>query len=747
MKHAKQTLVLVMAVLMIVTLITVGFVINQVEQERARLEGDIEYRSSLLAGSLKEPIEDNFTDRSEQYFQRIAERYVDDQRIAGLMIMNSSAMPLAVSSNLQHDMTTSRQIAADAMDESKANGDFVNYKGQKLYVFAEPLREGQSVVGALVVVQNASYIDRYLADIWQRNILRLVVQAVLFALALLVIMRWMVLKPLQNLLSAMQLSRIGKGTKVVGRYNSPLFEPVLQEFSSIHKKLTRAQAAAQDEARSSLEKLDAPWTAERLREFTKDLLKNRALVAVSNREPYIHTKKGNKVEFFVPASGVVTALEPIMAACGGTWIAHGSGDADRLVVDKDGKIGVPPDDPSYTLKRVWLTKKEVDGHYVGFSNGAVWPLCHMVHTRPNFRQSDWEEYRNVNEKFAKAVLAEIKGQKNPIIIIQDYHFALLPGLIKRARPDAAVCIFWHIPWPTAEAFSICPWKKEMLEGLLGADIVGFHTQLFCNNFIQTVGKELEALVELEQFSITKNGHTSFVKTYPISIDFTGSPVTKVEQETQTKEAKELLEKLGVKTRFVAVGVERLDYTKGLLERMKAIELFLEKYPDYVGEFTLIQIAAPSRTSVKEYQEFEERVAQEVERINNRFKKGGWKPIILIAEHRDHEFITKLYRGANVCLVTPLHDGMNLVAKEFIAARSDEKGVLVLSQYAGAAQELRDALIINPYDGQQGAEAIHTALQMLPAEQTKRMRKLRSAVKGHNVYRWSAEMLKKLVELE
>ncbi len=747
MRHAKQTLVLVLAVLAVVSLITVGFVFNQVEQEKVRLQDDIEYRSSLLAGSLKDPIESNFTNRSDRYFQGVVEKYVDDQRIAGLMILDSTGKPVAASSNLPQDMAASGRIAADAMDESRANGDFVGSGDQKLYVFAEPLREDQAVVGALVIVQNASYIDRYVTDIWQRNVVRLLVQASLFAVAILVIMRWMVVRPLQSLLSVMQLSRGGKGQRVVGRATSPLFEPVMREFSSIQKRLTRAQAAAQDEARSSLEKLDSPWTAERLREFTKGLLKNRAIVTVSNREPYVHTKQGNKISYFVPASGVVTALEPIMAACGGTWIAHGSGDADRLVVDKEDKIAVPPDDPSYTLKRVWLSKREVDGHYVGFSNGAVWPLCHMVHTRPTFKQGDWEEYRAVNEKFAKAVLSEIKGQKSPIIIIQDYHFALLPGLIKSARPDAAVCIFWHIPWPTAEAFSICPWKKEMLEGLLGADIIGFHTQLFCNNFIQTVGKELEALVDLEQFSVTKNAHTSFVKTYPISIDFTGSPISKAEQKTRVEDSAELLEKLGVKTPFVAVGVERLDYTKGLLERMKAIELFLEKYPAYVGKFTLIQIAAPSRTSVKEYQQFEEQVIAEVERINNSFRQGSWKPILLINEHRDHEFIGRLYRAANVCMVTPLHDGMNLVAKEFVAARSDEKGVLILSQYAGAAQELRDALIINPYDGQQAAETIHTALQMTPSEQGKRMRKMRNAVKSHNVYRWSAEMLKKLAELE
>jgi trehalose 6-phosphate synthase (EC 2.4.1.15) len=411
------------------------------------------------------------------------------------------------------------------------------------------------------------------------------------------------------------------------------------------------------------------------------------------------------------------------------------------------KSAFRPTTPAYTLKRVWLTKEEEEGYYEGFSNRGLWPLCHMVHTRPTFRQSDWEAYQKVNQKFADAVLKEIKGKKNPIVIIQDYHFSLLPRLIKNARPDAAVCIFWHIPWPNSEAFSICPWKKEILDGLLGADVIGFHTQLFCNNFITTVSKELEALIDVEHSSITKNGHTSYIAPFPISVDFTGRKLGRQELEAQAQAAKKIREELGVKTQYLGVGVERLDYTKGLLERVKAIELFLERYPQYRGEFTFVQIADPSRTGIKEYQEFEQRFTEEVERVNNAYKQNDWKPIILIKEHRNYDYLYNLYRAADICLVTPLHDGMNLVAKEFIAARNDERGVLILSQYVGAAQELREALIINPYDGQQTAEAIRTGLEMQPAEQARRMRKLRNTVKNNNVYRWAAEIIKRIAELD
>ena len=737
---------MVLVVVAIVSLVTFGFTFSQVNQEKQRLEADIEYRSSLLANALKAPVSTSLDNKKQT--QAIVDRFTNDQRIAGVGIVDNINSLIASSSTLVEEIPVSQRLAADAMDSSTSDSAFVTYRGQRMHVFAEPIRnpEGQGVIGAILVVQKASYIDQHISDVWRRNVLRLIIQVTIFSLAILIVLRLLVQRPLRRLLNSLRSTKNGGGED--GQmYKSSLFGPVLQEFSSIQKSLVRAKHAAREAAKTSLEQLDTPWTAERLHEFTKDLIKNRTIVAVSNREPYVHYKDGNDIKYYIPTGGMITALNPMMQACGGLWIAHGSGNADREVVDKDDKIGVPPDDPSYTLKRVWLTKEEEEGYYEGFSNRGLWPLCHMVHTRPTFRQSDWEAYQKVNQKFADAVLKEIKGKKNPIVIIQDYHFSLLPRLIKNARPDAAVCIFWHIPWPNSEAFSICPWKKEILDGLLGADVIGFHTQLFCNNFITTVSKELEALIDVEHSSITKNGHTSYIAPFPISVDFTGRKLGRQELEAQAQAAKKIREELGVKTQYLGVGVERLDYTKGLLERVKAIELFLERYPQYRGEFTFVQIADPSRTGIKEYQEFEQRFTEEVERVNNAYKQNDWKPIILIKEHRNYDYLYNLYRAADICLVTPLHDGMNLVAKEFIAARNDERGVLILSQYVGAAQELREALIINPYDGQQTAEAIRTGLEMQPAEQARRMRKLRNTVKNNNVYRWAAEIIKRIAELD
>ncbi|OGH12246.1 MAG: hypothetical protein A2857_00575 [Candidatus Levybacteria bacterium RIFCSPHIGHO2_01_FULL_36_15] len=416
---------------------------------------------------------------------------------------------------------------------------------------------------------------------------------------------------------------------------------------------------------------------------------------------------------------------------------------DGMVVDKDSKISVPPDDLKYTLKRVWLTKEEENGYYNGFANEGIWPLYHTAHTKPIFRKENWEDYKKVNGKFAEVILSEIKGIYKPIIFIQDYHFALLPRMIKNARPDATIAIFWHIPWPSSESFRICPWRKELLDGMLGADLIAFHTQLHCNNFIDTVGKELEALINLEQFAIQKGNHLSFVKPFPISVPTDGAG----KDGFNDTDKQELLKKLGIKTEYIGVGIDRLDYTKGIPVRLRAIEYFLKTNPAFCEHFTFVQVAPSSRGMIPQYQLFAQQVQGEIDRINTKFSKGDWKPIIFLKKHHSHEEINKFYKIANICLVTSLHDGMNLVSKEFIWARNDEKGVLILSQFAGTSRELKDTLIVNPYNTEEVAENIHKALSMMQSEQTKRMKRLREVVNNYNVYRWSAELLKTMVNLE
>lgn len=739
----KQVFTAVFVIIVIISFIVVAFTLTQVQEEEQRLKVNLEQRSILLADSLKETVQPNFLNKSDRQLQNLVDKFESQERLAGMAIYDNKGNTVATSSSLLTEVSKTQKIAEDAMDADKATGDFSELNNEKMYLLTIPLHDDESVVGALMIAQNADFIDTRLNEIWRTNLLRLFIQASLISIAILLIIRWLIYEPIRSLVKFLKSARTGDLEQ-----NSPslpaslFFRPLIKEISRIRGSLMEARLAANEEAKLGLEKLDSPWTEQRLKVLVKDVLKDRTIFMVSNREPYIHTKNGRTVSYYIPASGMVTAIEPIMQACGGLWIAQGSGDADKLTVDKNDKLQVPPDEPKYTLKRIWLTEKEETGYYFGFSNEGLWPLCHIAYTRPTFRKEDWEQYKKVNGKFAQTILSEIKDQEKPIILIQDFHLALVPRMIKNSRPDASVGIFWHIPWPNPESFSICPWKREIIDGMLGTDLLGFHTQLHCNNFIETVSKELESLIDFEQFTITRNEHISYVKPFPISIAFPNRSKNKLDALGRNK----LLKSLNIKTGYTGLGVDRLDYTKGILERLKAIEIFLKKNPVYVGNFTFIQIAAPSRSKIKEYQKFTESVEKEVERVNNLFRKNGWKPILFLKRHHTRWEIDHLYQLANICLVTSLHDGMNLVAKEFVAARSDNKGVLILSQFTGAARELKDALIVNPYNGEQTADAIKTALELSPLEQAKRMKRMRDIIKKNNIYRWSADLLKTIITI-
>jgi trehalose 6-phosphate synthase len=466
------------------------------------------------------------------------------------------------------------------------------------------------------------------------------------------------------------------------------------------KDLHTARAAAEEEARLR-DSHASLWTAERLRVSVRNKLQEKPLFVVSNREPYMHVFNGGKsIKTIVPASGVVTALEPVLLACNGTWIANGSGSADREVVDAHDRLRVPPDHPSYTLRRVWLTDEEDKGYYEGFSNEGLWPLCHIAHTRPIFRPEDWLQYQKINQRFTDVVLQEMEDAESPILLAQDYHLALLPRMVKEARPDARIATFWHIPWPNPEVFGICPWQRQ--------------------------------------------GHVTRVRPYPISVAFPEKSWGDLTNAGAQRAA--LCEEMGIEASLLGIGVDRVDYTKGILERFRALERFFELYPNYQRRLSFVQIGAPSRTDIERYKNFLDEVSAEAERINTRFQTARWKPIVFRKKHHSHEEISRFYRAASFCMVTSLHDGMNLVAKEFVASRDDERGVLILSTFAGAAHELSDALLVNPYDISQLARAIHRALEMPEHEQTTRMQRMRHIVREHNVYRWAAHLLSDLTEI-
>jgi alpha,alpha-trehalose-phosphate synthase [UDP-forming] len=485
------------------------------------------------------------------------------------------------------------------------------------------------------------------------------------------------------------------------------------------------------------------WNRERLVEVASTRLKGVRLVVVANREPYIHIYNGDGIRCIKPASGLATALDPVMRACGGVWVGHGSGDADRETCDINGRVAVPPEQPSYTLRRVWLTKEEDQGYYYGFSNETLWPLCHVVYTRPNFDPQHWEQYRRVNQKFADAVLEEI-GDEPAVVFVQDYHFALLPRMLKNARPDLVVMHFWHIPWPNREVLRICPWQEELLDGLLGNDLLAFHIQYHCNNFLDTVDRAIEAKVDMERFSVIRDGRTTRVQPHPISIDPDFGAT--LEPQNARLEEEKLRRRLRAGDRMLLVGVDRVDYTKGIPERLHAVNQLLVCHPEWKGKFHLVQVGAPSRIHILAYRHLTEELETLAEEINWRHGSSSWRPIIFLNEHFNAEQVYALYRIATACVVSALHDGMNLVAKEFIAARTDMRGTLVLSHFTGAARELTDALLVNPYDVVGFAERLLQALTMPAEEQQRRMEKMRRHVEDQNIFRWAGNLLSKAAQL-
>ena len=742
----KYIFAIIGSVVVAVSLVALGFNIRQVDQERATLTTNLEQRASLLADSLKESVEPYYANSSQPSFQKSLQKVVDKfanrERLAGIALYDNKGTLLATSSGLPKTIIENTKIITDAMDSNTSNNDFFDADGENRYVHVDPLHNDESIVGALMVVQNAGYINTSIREIWKGNLLRLLIQIIIFSITIFIILRFFVFRQVIRFVESVKKIRMGEGKesfKDEGKYS--FFSPLAKEITHITKSLSQARLSAQEEARMRLEKLDSPWTAERLKEFIKAYFKNKPIFVVSNQEPFINQKIKNEITCSEVPSGLNTAINSVMEACGGVWIAHGSGNADKETSSEDGKLQVPPNDPHYTLKRIWLSDKEFSGHY-GFSVEAMYPLCLMTYTRPIFKKENWITYKHVNKKFAQALLVEIKDIDQPIILIQDYHFALLPKMIKESRPDAQVGIFWHVPWPSPEAFSVCPWRKEILKGMLGADIVGFNTQQFCNNFIETIGKEVESLIDLETFSITREDHTTHIKSFPISISFSDSQETKIEQTEENNLRLSIFKKLGIKTKYFGIGVDRLDYAKGIPERFFGIEHFFDAHPEYKGQLTFLQIASPHREHFKDVQEqYKNLITKEADRINNKFATKEWKPIILETTQYSHPELSSLYKVANFCLITSLHDSMNLVAKEYVAARSDSLGVLILSRFAGASRTLKDALIVNPHNMEEIGTAIYTAITMLPLEQQRRMNIMRISVKDYNVYRWAAEFIK------
>lgn len=687
---------------------------------------DLDIRTKLITAAVKEPLAEALTaDLSprvrQQRIEAIFGRLIQDERLFAIGYCDATGR------FVYRTVTLPRDIACRPPGMPDDEGGHVHhFAGGTLHVAVNPVTIDGARAGELVIVHDMSFVERRSADTRKYIFYLFTGIALVIALITVVIaeLSW------RGWVAGMKALIRGQLLAQSPEPRAKELKPLARDLEALVRDL-ETERRMRDESQMS-------WVPETLRTILRDDLKGDEILIVSNREPYIHERRGDRIDVLRPASGLVTALEPVMRACSGTWIAHGAGSADREVVDANDHVRVPPESPSYRIRRVWLTKEEEAGYYYGFANEGLWPLCHIAHTRPVFRAADWEHYRAVNRRFAEAVVSESRTP-NPIVLVQDYHFALLPRMIRERLPQATIIAFWHIPWPNPEAFGVCPWRAELLEGLLGSSILGFHTQFHCNNFFDTVDRYLEARVDRETFTISYGGEPTEVHRYPISIEW---PLKGLAGQPPVAECRRAIRKeLGLAPDVaLGVGVDRLDYTKGILERFAAVERFLEMEPSWVGRLAFVQIAAPSRSSIDEYQSLDARVRAAAQRINDRFPSSGCRPIILKIEHHDAERVYTHYRAADFCFVSSLHDGMNLVAKEFAATREDERGVLILSQFAGAARELPEALIVNPYDTEQCAAAVRDALAMPPDEQRARMRSMRALLMEFNVYRWAGRML-------
>jgi alpha,alpha-trehalose-phosphate synthase [UDP-forming] len=741
---------LIVALVIGVTLVSILSASYQVLVAKRNMKRDLQRRAEVLGESLAGNVDQDIGRGALKTLQHTIQHFSHRETLMGLAIYDPNGHVIAVANELADRMDQAPPVVTTALKEQHEADAFQKLGDSRVYICVLPLRDQDKsdrevFLGVLAIVHDAGYIRSETLRIWRETFLSALAHVVLIALITLLIVRWSIEGPIARTAHWMRALRTGRmPLSRIGAPDVELFRPLAREVATFAESLTTARKAAEREARLRVEG-QSLWTAERLTAEVRSRLGSGQLFVVSNREPYMHMGSGRSIEVRVPPSGLVTALEPILNACDGTWIAHGSGTADRESSDKHGRLRVPPDDPKYTLRRVWLSKEEEEGYYYGFSNEGLWPLCHIAHTRPIFRAGDWEQYEAVNRKFAEALAEEMKGTEKPFVFVQDYHFALLPRMIKQMRPDARVAIFWHIPWPNPETFGICPWQKELLDGLLGADLIGFHIQSHCNNFLHTTDRVVESTVDWEHFSVRRLDHVTAVRPFPISVDATERGY-KADDESAYDVRSSILKALDIESIFVGVGVDRIDYTKGISERFLAIERFLEKYPRYQGQFTFIQIGAPSRSHLKRYHDLEAEIEVEAGRINWRFQKEKWKPIVLLNRQHSHKEIYPYYKAADLCLVTALHDGMNLVAKEFVASRTDECGVLVLSIFTGAARELRDALQVNPYDIDQTAEAIRTALEMDPDEKQERMQRMRRNIREHNIYQWAGSLITELSEL-
>ncbi|MDD5194134.1 MAG: trehalose-6-phosphate synthase [Candidatus Omnitrophica bacterium] len=741
----KRILLFILPILIIVAIVLTVFGIIQIRFEEDKLMDDLQRKTRTVAESVDLAARYALVNTDLKVANRLVGKFQGRERLQGCVIYDKEGQVFAITERIAAWREKGKPYLTDILSSKLPRAALEKFKEYSVYSYILPILDDEdNVLGLVEVIYDTSYMYVILTELWKRISVALIILVFLIGAISFLIQRQMFILPVQRLTRWFHSFQRGEIDTLHSIKSKGELGKLASEVEQVALSLRVARKAVSEEAHARIAK-DELWTEAKLKDLTHAKLGEKAFFVVSNREPFMHIvdEVSGKARCIRPASGVVTAIDPILRACGGTWVAHGAGNADKKFVNSKNKLGVPPEDIRYILKRVWLSKEEEDGYYYGFANEGLWPLCHITHTRPIFRETDWQMYKKVNQKFCDAILEELPA-KSPFVFIQDYHFTLLAKLIKEKRPDATIALFWHIPWPNPEVFTICPYQKEIIDGMLACDLIGFHVQFHCNNFLETANRLIECRVDTEKFSIVRANKETIIRSFPISINGSLSvDARKIDAEAIAQ----IRQEFDLEGKIVAIGVDRIDYTKGIIERILAIDRFLEKYPQYKNKFVFVQLAAPSRTHIQRYHELIAEIDELVEKKNWKHSDGSWKPIVYLKKYFSQGEIRPFYILGDICIVSSLHDGMNLVAKEYISVKKDNSGALVLSCFTGASKELTDAISINPYSIEEFADAIKTAIEMPLKEKTKRMENMRKIVSENNIYKWAGAIITELSALK
>ena len=736
----KRFLLLVLPIVIIITSIITLFGFIQTKFQEEKLLDDLKRRTKALAESSEITARLALINYDSKSLKDLCDSFQKRERFQGCIVYDKKGKIIAITERIKDfkNEYSNRKIK-EIIEEGEIQNFFTRYKEYQFYSYIVPIKNKEKIIGAIEIIYDTSYIYSQITEFWKMISLSLFSIVILTVLMLFLLHRQIFILPVLKLTDWFKKFQKGETSEQHNLSFEDEFGKLISEVEQVALSLRIARKVVSENAAKKISHEEI-WTEKKLKDLIQAKIGLKDFFVVSNREPYMHIidTETREIKVIKAVGGLVSAIDPIMIASGGTWIAHGAGDADRNFVNSKNKLGVPPEDDRYILKRVWLTKQEEEGYYYGFSNEGLWPLCHVTHTKPIFKSRDFEFYKKINEKFAESVLEELPSN-NCFVFIQDYHFTLLPKILKEKRSDITIAFFWHIPWPNPEIFAICPYYSEILEGMLASDLIGFQTQYNCNNFLETANRLIESRIDTEKFSIIRAGKETFIRPFPISIvDYKEEMIkkAKIKMEWMKKE-------LALEDKIIGIGIDRIDYTKGIIERLMAIDRFFEKFPEYKNKFVFIQIGVPSRIHIKRYHDLISEIDNMIEKINWKYSDSNWKPIIYFKKHFSHEELLPFYILGDLCIVSSLHDGMNLVAKEYVSAKKGTKGNLILSIFTGAAKELSDAIQINPYNTEEFSDSIRKALEMPDDEKINRMKNMYEYIKENNVYKWAANIISEI----